>query len=401
MGNTEKTEQFESVRFRSVLPFFIANGLIYTLTTIYYSFIPKYLKDIAEKSDSEIGILLSVGPLVGIISLLFFGVASDKAKYKNNVLMFIIISAAIIFCMVRLNNSLIYLMIIFAAFMFFLSPFSGLLDAISLEYTTAAGIKYGPIRAVGSLFFGIVSMILTLVLSFFGNILDIKIIFPVFVVTAVFCVIAVKRIPPVKGHARGKKNIAYKNFFKDKMIITLFIIVFISQFSFGCFFNFAQNFIDKDLSQPPWIWGLVVVFTVVGEIAFFLMFDYIFKKFSIKSIIILGIFVQLIRYLSFAFMPTGIAILITSFFTGSFTTVIHYSGSYYINITSPKEMRAFGQTLLFSISFCVARFLSGIVGGFTVENFGFTNLMMICAGINLVLLVSSKLMPFKEATLNK
>jgi len=381
---------------KALLPFFIANALVHTLNAVYYSFIPKYLKDIAEKTDGEIGIILSVGPLVGIVSLIFFGIVSDKAKYKNNVLIVTIALCAVMFYMIRLNNSLLYLIIIFAFFMFFMSPYTGLLDAICLEYTTAERIKYGPIRVTGTICFGAAAMILTLVLTFLGDYADVKIIFPVFAFTALFCVIAIKKIPPVKGHARGKQNVSYREFFKDKMMITLFVIIFAVQFSFGAYYNFMQNFLEKTLNQPPWVWGVAVVFTIVGETIFFFKFEYFFKRFSIKTIVIFGVFTQVLRHLSLAFLPYGAAILITSLFTGSFTVVIFYAAAYYINMTVQKEMRAFGQTLLYSLSFSIPRFLAGILGGLTVERLGFTNLMMICAVINLIIFIATKFMPFKS-----
>jgi len=392
----ENTEQYRSVRF--ILPFFAANGLIYGLNSIYYSFIPKYLKDFGGKSDVDIGIILSIGPLIGIISLIFFGVVSDKAKYKNNVLTLIIAISAVLFYMIRLNNSLAYLVIIFAVFMFFLSPFGGLIDAVSLEYTTAAKIKYGPIRVTGSLFFGGISLILTLVLTFFGKYTDVGLIFPVFAVMAVFAIISVKMTPPVKGHAHGKKNLSYKEFFKDKACITLLVCLFVGQFSFGCYNNFMQNFLDINLKQAPWVWGLTVFVTIIGEIFFFIKFDYFFRRFSIKSIVVFSVLTQVLRYFSFAFLPYGVSVLVTSLMTGSFCTVINYAAAYYINLTVKKEMRALGQTLLYAISFYIPRFLSGIVGGFTVEKFGFGTLMLFCGVINLMLLFSTKFMPFRDPT---
>jgi len=387
-------ENTKSVRM--ILPFFMANGLLYGMNSLYYSFIPKYLKDFGGKGDGEIGIILSIGPLVGIISLIFFGVMSDKAKYKNNVLMLIISISAVLFYMIRINNSLGYFIFIFAAFMFVLSPFGGLLDAISLEYTTAAQIKYGPIRCTGSLIFGVISLLLTLILTFFGDSVDVTIIFPVFVCMAILSVISVKMMPAVKGHAHGKKKLPVMDFFKDKTCITLMAILFAGQFSFGCFYNFMQNFMENNLNLAPWVWGLSVFFMIIGEVIFFFKYDYFFKRFSIKTIVLFAVVTQVLRYVSLAFLHDKISILITNLLTGAFCGVMHYAASYYINLTVKKEMKALGQTLLFAISFYVPRFLSGIIGGITVERFGFSVLLAICAIINLIVLIISSFICFKN-----
>jgi PPP family 3-phenylpropionic acid transporter len=378
------------------LPLFTANALVYSLLAVYYSFIPKYLKDIAEKSDGEIGVILSVGPLTGIVSMIIFGIVSDRAKYKNNVLVFILTAAAVMFYMVRAGNSLMYLVIVFTAFMFFMSPFGGLLDAVSLEYTMTAGIKYGPIRFLGSLCFGLISLFLTLVLSFFGDYINVTVIFPVFAVMALISAFSVKKIPPVKGHARGKKDIPYREFFRDKTCMTLFVFIFAMQFAFGSYYNFTQNYLEKELGQAPWVWGLTVFLTIVGELVFFLKFDYFFKRFSIKSMVLACVFMQFIRCLCFALLPYASGVLISSLITGSFGTVMMYAAAYYINLTVKKEMRAFGQTLMYSVGYYIPRALSGVAGGVIVERFGFNSLMLICAGMNLILFAASGFLPFKE-----
>jgi PPP family 3-phenylpropionic acid transporter len=387
-------EKPQSIR-RLLAPFFIANGLIYGLNSLYYSFIPKYLKDIAGKTEGEIGGLLSIGPLVGIISMIFFGIAADKAKAKNNVLIFIIIISAIVFCSINFSNSYVFLMIIFAGLLFFLSPFGGLLDAISLEFTTAAGFKYGPMRIMGSVAFGAFSLIISLILSIFKNYIDVRIIFPAFVLAAAGAVIAVKMMPKVEGHARGKVKVSYKEFFKDKACITLLIFMFVGHFGYGCYVNFMQNFLEAN-NNPSWIWGLVVFLTITGEIFFFWKFDYFFRRFRLKQIVIFCTLTQVFRYISFAFLPFGVPVLITSLLTGSFATILNYAAAYYVNLTVSKEMRALGQTLMYSISFFIPRFLAGILGGFVVQNYSFILLMQICAVINILLILSSKFLTFRE-----
>ena len=387
-------EKPQSLR-QMLAPFFIANGLIYGLNALYYSFIPKYLKDIAGKTEGEIGGLLSIGPLVGIISMIVFGIAADKAKAKNNVLILIIAVSAVIFCSLNFSNSYVYLMVIFSALLFFMSPFGGLLDAISLEFTTAAGFKYGPMRIMGSVCFGVFTLILSLILTIFNDFIDVRIIFPAFIIIGAGAMIAVKMMPKVAGYARGKVKVSYKDFFKDKACITLLIFMFVGHFTYGCYINFMQNFLDKN-DNPPWIWGLTMFLTILFEIIFFWKFEYFFKRFTIKQIVIFCTFTQILRYISFAFLPSASFILITSLLTGSFATIIHYAAAYYINLTSSKEMRALSQTLMISLSFYIPRFLSGILGGFVVQNYSFITLMQICAIINILLILSAKFLTFRE-----
>jgi predicted MFS family arabinose efflux permease len=241
---------------------------------------------------------------------------------------------------------------------------------------------------------------LTLALTFFGDFIDVRIIFPVFAAVAFFAVISVKKIPPVKGHAHGKKKLSYREFFKDKVCVTLLALLFAMQFSYGCYANFMQNFLEKELGMAPWVWGLTVFCTISGELVFFVKCDYFFKRFTLRSIMIFSVFVQALRCLSFAFFAYAPAIVATSLLTGSFGAVMVYSAACYVNLTAKKEMRAFGQTLMYAVSFYIPRFLAGMLGGFTVEFLGFSSLMAICAAINIALFAFSKFMPLKSPSLS-
>lgn len=384
--NNTDLKQYNSVRF--VIPFFAANGLIYGLNALYYSFIPIYLEQVCKFDEFQRGIILSIGPLVAIPALIFFGVMSDKAKYKNNVLICILIASSILFYAISLNSSFVYLVIIFAFMMFFLSPFGSLVDALSLEYTTTVRVKYGPIRIMGSIAFGVLSLILTFLTQ-----ININIIFISFIVMTAFAIFSTKMMPPIKGHARENKKISlksFKDFFRDKTVVALFTILFIGQFSFGAYNNFMPNFMISKLNLPQWIWGLNVLLTIMGELIFFTKFDYFFKKFTIKQLLMFAVFTQVLRYLSFWLIPNGIGILVTSLLTGSFCTVINYVASYYINMTAKQEFRTTAQTLLYAVSFYIARFLSGFAGGLIANKAGFSILMMCCAILNIAVLIYAK-----------
>ena len=380
--------------FRFVIPFFVANGFIYGLNSLYYSFIPLYLEQVCKFDEFQRGILLSIGPLIAIPALIFFGIMCDKAKYKNNVLVFILIVSAALFYAISLSTSFVYLVIIFAFMMFFLSPYGSLIDSLSLEYAMATRVKYGPMRIMGSFAFGVLSLTLTFLTQF-----NISIIFISFIIMAAISITAVKKMPPIQGHARENKKISagsFKEFFADKTVVALFTFLFIGQFSFGAYNNFMPNFMISELKLPQWLWGLNVFVTIIGELVFFIKFDYFFKKFTIRQITVFAVITQVLRYLSFWLIPNAFGILLTSLFTGSFCTIINYSASYYINRTAKKEFRTSAQTLLYAVSFYIARFLSGFAGGLIANITSFGILMMCCAILNIILLVFARFASLKQ-----
>lgn len=391
---TKNLGDYKEIRY--ILPFFFGNAFIYGLNAIYYSFIPIYLENVSGKNEFERGIILSVGPLIAIIALIVWGAASDKAKYKNSVFILIVAASALMFYAVTFGNSLTYLVIIFAALMFFMSPYGSLIDALTLEYTSAAEIKYGPIRIIGTIVYGVISLVLTFLTQ-----TNISIIFASFIVMSVLAILSIAAMPKIKGHARESKKLNYKEFFADKTVVSLIILLFISQFAFGCYNNFMPNYIVTTLNQPQWIWGLIVLLTISGELVFFIKFEYFFITFGIKRLTIFSLFMNLARYLMFALLPGAVWVIITSIVTGACCTILNYCASYYISKTVKKEMQASGQTVLYSISFYIPRVISGVAGGFIIGKTSYPVLNLICGlGFVVILLLCTKFfklkMPSKE-----
>ena len=135
----------------------LANALIYALNALYYNFLPIYLQH-GGKSDDEIGYLLAAAQLVSVVAPFFWGVVTDKAKYKNNVLIFLVACASACFVAISLGNSLLYLFIIIPLVMLFQNNYGGLVDTITVEASGKFGWKYGILRVMGTFGFGLIAM---------------------------------------------------------------------------------------------------------------------------------------------------------------------------------------------------------------------------------------------------
>jgi PPP family 3-phenylpropionic acid transporter len=96
------------------------NFFIYGLNAVYNCFIPLYLG--LHFDDITVGGLLSIGPVVMMAAPLLWGMLSDKAKFKNNVLAFVVSGAAVIFFLIGLSSNLFYTAFMLAFSMFFMLP---------------------------------------------------------------------------------------------------------------------------------------------------------------------------------------------------------------------------------------------------------------------------------------
>lgn len=382
--------------FKKIVPFFVANWMVYSLNALFYSFIPIYL--VKYHSQSKVGLLLSIGPLVSIFAPIFWGSKADKSKSKNNVLMLIIFASAIFFYAISFNSSIIWLVPVFTVLMFFMSPFGGLIDTITMEYAYENNLSYGFIRLMGTLGFGIMSLGIGFLVSY-----SLNSIFYIFLVSSAVTIITIKIMPVVKGHfiSENKKKLSFIPLLMNKNIVLLLIFVGVAQFTFGYYLNFFSIYFTQTLNYPKWIWGLNILFQVLGEVPFFIFFDKIIKRFGVQKLIVTATAFTVFRCVILVFITNIPAILVTSLFTGVLPTIAMYCAAYYINKVASPEYKASGQTLIYSLSVGIPRILSGVIGGIISEKLGIPNSMLICSVISIVALISTLVFPIREESHNQ
>jgi len=356
---------------------FVANGFVYGLNALYYCFIQLYLEQFHDPVNA--GILLAIGPFVSIFAPLFWGMRADKAKYKNTVLAIACLGSAVVYFMIQFSASFWFQFAVLVVLMFFMSPFGGLIDIITLEYTAESGFPYGPPRLMGTFVFGALPMILTIFTE-----TNINIIFYVYVVMAVISAVSIMLMPKVNGHAEVSEKISVIPIFKDMRLMIIFVLTAVSQFTWAYYLNFFPSYITEDLGLSQTIWGINVFVTVLGEIPFFLMFSGIFRRFGIRKVLAVSLALQVLRYLGLGLFTNAPLILLTGLITGFSVTVFTYCGSTYINENVAPEMKASGQTVMYALCNGVPKVLAGVFGGFMTEGMGVSMSMMLCVGITVL-----------------
>lgn len=359
--------------FRTVSLFF-ANALVYGLNSLYYCFIQIYIGE--YHPDNIAGILLSIGPFVSIFAPVFWGIFADKAKSKNLVLAISIIGSAVFYCLLGAGHSFWYLAAMLVLVMLFMSPFGGLIDIITLEYTAENNVSYGPIRICGTIAFGGLPMLLS---GFTGD--NIFVIFYAYAICAVAAAVFVMLSPEVEGHSTAEKRTGILPLFKDGRLMLIFIFVGISQFTWAYYLNSFPNHLTGDLGLPQTVWGINTFLTAAGEIPFFLMFTRLFDKMGMKKLLLVSLALVTLRYAALAFLTNVPIMLIVGFVTGSATTIFTYCGSVYINENIAPESKASANSLMYALGNGIPKVLAGVLGGQMTTIFGFTPSMIICTAL--------------------
>ena len=133
-------------------------AISYMAYAISNTFFPIYYKQLGY-SGSSLGLLLSVGPFVALLSQPFWGIMADRASSKNLILQIICaVSTVSIFLLVA-DSRFYFLSLSFAMFSFFYYPLFALGDTITLEYLKNTSWNFGPIRLAGTFGFAVMAII--------------------------------------------------------------------------------------------------------------------------------------------------------------------------------------------------------------------------------------------------
>lgn len=364
----------------SVVCLALANALVYSFNALFYCFLPLYFNDLF--SPVEAGIVLSVGPAVSIAAPVFWGMLADRAKYKNTVLICTVLLSSVFFFMMMFEVGFLPMCILVGVTMLFMSPFAGLIDTITLEYTAEHAVPYGPIRVLGTIGFGVISLI-----SGFFTGADIDVIFYIYVGMALFCALVLLGCPRVCGHARsggGKTKAARLDLRPLLCAHRLWIMVgfmFLCQFAYGYYCNFYPSYLENVLGQPQWLWGLNVLLLVVGEIPFFFLYNRLFEKLGIRVLLLISVIGSAVRYLLLGVTGSVASLIAVNLLTGFLVTVVTYCGAMYITAYIAPELQATGQNLMYCIGQGIARVCGGVLGGIIDSRLGTCGGMYLFGGL--------------------
>ncbi len=360
---------------------FFANALIYGLTALFGSVMPLYIKKCFPGDDTILGYLMSIGPLVSIFAPIVWGMLADKAKSKNSVLAVATLGAATFYFVLQYNQHPIYIAVMMALCMFFASSFGSLVDVITLEYTTDTGKSYGLPRVFGSVGYGLIAFIL---LFFTEN--DINVIFYAYAIIAIGAIIFVLTSPKVAGHSAGREKLNLAPIFKDKRLLMLVFFAIIGQFTWTYYSNFFPIYLTaKDgLNQPDYILGANIFITLIGEIPFFFIFNKLFKKFSLKTLLLVSLIFTVVRYICLGFISNVAVLLIVGGITGLSVTVFTYCATYYIGKYVAPQIKASANSFLYCASYGVGRVLASVLSGYMTKFLGYANSMLVCSLLGVV-----------------
>ncbi|MBP1154748.1 MULTISPECIES: MFS transporter [unclassified Paenibacillus] len=338
---------------------------LYTTVAVITSYFPLYFLS-KGYSTLQIGLLYSVGPMIGIVSNLFWGVMSDKWQTVKKILIVVLIGQFLTAAFIFRADAFGLLMVLMGLFFFFQSPMSSLNDSQILLTIKNTGKSYASIRVWGSIGFAVASLVFGMLLKEFGVDLTASLI-----VATIGCSLLLSfRLKDARQTGYKKPDfsglvpiITSRSFLA--FLLAVLVVSVAHRFNDGFLALYLQS-LGADQTIVGWSW----LASAVSEIPIFFWLSKHGHKYKELPLLVLCCFVYVARFFLMSIVDNPLwVIAIQSMHSISFGIFL-FTVIRYIQNVVPDQFRASGQAV-FAITWSgLAGLISGALGGWVFNSWG-------------------------------
>jgi PPP family 3-phenylpropionic acid transporter len=317
--------------------FFLAAGINFPYAGLYFKAI--------HLNGSQIGLLISISPLVGALLPAVWGTLSDRYFWRNRIVRICLVVAALVAPLVPLVGPFPLLLLVMALLAVVLSPAVPLADSATLETLEGAANRFGTVRMFGSIGFLLSSVVLGQVLA--GN--HIVWLFPIYggaLAAAALCSLG---MPGQTRRERAERGEGIRFVLRDARISVFLALVIVGYTSFAAYNAFFSLYL-QGLGGGTGIVGIATAIATLSELPGMILGGYAIKRFGIKAVLLLGLGSCFARWMAYALIHDYRLALVFQPLHGLGFAAFYMAGVAYVDALVPTRLRATGQTL-FSVSF--------------------------------------------------
>ena len=349
---------------------FIATGMA--------TFAPKFYGEIGL-SDGRIGLIASVMALVSLFVQPCWGMLADRARYKRSVLMIALALAGLAcFLVLPASGRFLPLLLVLTLYNTFCLPSMPVGTAIAIEYTSAHGRDFGPVRMMGTIGYQIGILLTGFLLA-----RSLQNLFPLIGVTLLLAACSARLMPPVRGHQHDRRRASLAVFLRDRELLLLFTITFLAHIGH----QFSLSFFSKhlgDLGMGNTLTGFITTLGVILEIPFLLVSDRLMKRLSIWRWMTIGLVVGAVRFILLSVVRAPALIVLAQMLSIAHLACFEFYPAIYLGRTVSRELQASAQSVYQMTSFGVARIVGSLAGGVLADAFGIPAVYGMCGALMLI-----------------
>lgn len=344
---------------------FFGIGALYPLLAIYLEGI--------GLTGAQIGIILSIGPIVTIFAQPLWGYISDRFQKPNITLLFLSLISAIIVIGFLFPITYFYFILIAMILAFFHSPLVPIADSVTLSFVKKHQDKYqfGAIRLWGAIGFAIAVWVtgILMELTFTG------IIFYVFSISLIVTAWISYRLPNDAELNKGDLLGSLKSLFAIPSYVFLLISNFLifgsinaNNFYFGLYYTSIGGTIAGV--------GFVFLLAAGSEAPFMRVANYYISKFGIVNILIFSSVVGTARWLILLMEPSTYIVIAISILQGISVGLFIPASVMLVRELSPSHIKVTSMSFFYSVGNGLGTTFCTLFGGFIIDYYSITQLYL-------------------------
>lgn len=362
---------------------------LYGTSVLVVSYFPLFYSHLGFSSP-QIGMLYSIGPLISILSNLFWSMISDRLGTIKKIMAVLLVGQLITAILLARVSDFTSVMLILSFFYFFYYPVFPLADTMAIKIAERHGRNFITIRVFGSLGYSFFALTIGYVLRSLGSSSSITVCI-VIVIAALLMIIGLKDVkrtvePPESNNVSAAPPLqgsGLKEILLQKEVLWFFGCVFL--LAIGYRMNEAFLTLSlKGMNAGDEVIGWALLASALSEIPVFFVLSKYGDKF--KELPLLA-FASLMFSLRFFFMSIahepGMVVAIQAMHSISFG-IYFVTAVRYITRIIPDHLRATGQAIFTVVWSSAAGLLSGSFGGLIYQDAGRSVFYLVAMGFTLL-----------------
>ena len=361
------------IQNKSVVILAVFYAFIYMSTGSFSSYIGVYFTE-QGIGHTDIGVLTSIGAVVGLFAQPLWGLAGDRSRTKNRILILCTLLSGLAVWLIPWAGTmfwpLLFGMALFSLFQIAINPLS---DAITLELSSKGVVRFSTIRTFGSVGYAVISIA--------AGVLFARHIDTIFMVTSFImlgCFLLSLGIPKVAGHQSGKKKVKLSEIFRSKPLMVLYGFTLVLSTTMGFLWAF-QAIYSKEQGISMEVIGIGLAIGSFTQFPFMIFFQKLYDRFGIRNILLFSGLIHVIRWCLYSFALTPITYLLSWVLHGGTYIMFYMCLAEYVNRHVIKELKATGQMLNSVIQLSVSKIIGGMLGGVYAAKYSFHQSFIVLA----------------------
>ena len=345
-------------------------------------------------SASSMGVVNALCSAVGIASVSFWGMASDRIGSLRKILMTVLAGGAFLYALVPLIPAgqgvpPLFLMCYLPVVNFFRASMSPYAENILVRNCNELGLNFGVLRSLGSFLFTVGSLIIAAWLPSLGvpNTFWVTGLLMLIPFTLTFFAREPKAIPKKSGGGKGKAGKGEKEslapLFQNKAYVSFLFFGFLFYIAVACEGNFLPYFMEQ-IGVSSQQYGVVLAYRALLEVPFLLLMMQLRRRFSLRVLILGAVVLMSLECLGFGLFANSLpAMLFFCTFFGLGNGLFLGSSLNYVYELAPSNLKASAQAF-FTSTASVAGILGNLLGGMIFDAIGAKPFYLAAAGVYLL-----------------